>query len=53
MKPKGDDEMGQDGRIRFERFSFPILPGLVYEKDGNQRIGELLFIDDSRERFRI
>ena len=45
--------MRQDGRIRFEQFSFPILPGLVYAKDGNQRIGELLFIDDSRERFRI
>ena len=45
--------MGLDDRIRFEKFSFPILPGLIYEKDGNQRIGELLFIDDSRERFRI
>lgn len=45
--------MGQDGRIRFEQFSFPVLPGLVYEKDGNPCIGELLFIDDSRERFRI
>lgn len=45
--------MGQSERIRFEQFSFPILPGLVYEKDGNQRIGELLFIDDSRGRFRI
>ena len=45
--------MGQDDRIQFEKFSFPILPGLIYEKDGNQRIGELLFIDDSRERFRI
>ncbi len=45
--------MGQDGRIRFEQFSFPVLPGLVYEKDGNKRIGELLFIDDSRGRFQI
>ena len=45
--------MGQDSRIRFEQFSFPVLPGLVYEKDGNQRIGELLFIDDSRGRFQI
>ncbi len=45
--------MGQDGRIRFEQFSFPILPGLVYGKDGNERIGELLFIDDSRNRFQI
>ncbi len=45
--------MGQDGRIRFEQFSFPELPGLVYEKDGNERIGEVLFIDDSRARFLI
>ncbi len=45
--------MGQDSRIRFEQFSFPVLPGLVYEKDGNKRIGELLFIDDSRGRFQI
>ena len=45
--------MGQDSRIQFESFSFPVLPGLVYTKDGNHRIGELLFIDDSRDRFRI
>ena len=42
-----------DSRIRFEQYSFPILPGLIYAKDGNERIGELLFIDDSRERFQI
>lgn len=45
--------MDQDGRIRFEQFSFPVLPGLVYEKDGNRQMGELLFIDDIRDRFRI
>lgn len=45
--------MGQDSRIRFEQFSFPVLPGLVYEKDGNKRIGDILFIDDSRGRFQI
>ena len=45
--------MGQDNRIRFEQYSFPVLPGLVYKKDGNKSIGELLFIDDSRDRFLI
>lgn len=45
--------MIRDNRVRFEQYSFPVLPGLVYEKDGNERIGEILFIDDGRDRFQI
>lgn len=45
--------MERDDRVRFEQYSFPVLPGLIYEKDGNEHIGELLFIDDGRDRFQI
>lgn len=40
-------------RVTFEHYSFPMIPGLIYEKDGNDHSGHLLFIDDPGERFSI
>ena len=45
--------MGKEKRVFFENYSFPVLPDLVYEKDGDGHCGQSLFINDPEERFTI
>lgn len=40
----------QTQRVTFENFVFKIPPKLLFEKDGNERMGEYLFVHDSGER---
>ena len=45
--------MGREKRVFFEDYSFPVLPDLVYEKNGDGHCGQSLFINDPEERFTI
>lgn len=45
--------MSSNERVTFEDYTLPVLPELIYEKDGNGRGGEVLFIDDRSKRFLI
>ena len=40
-------------RATFENYSFHIPPKLLFEKDGDARCGEYLFIYDSQEKYLI
>ena len=40
-------------KMAFEEYLVPILPNLIYEKDGNEQHGEVLFIDDQFGCFTI
>jgi len=39
--------------IAFGKYILPVIDGLIYEKDGNELNGELLFIDDKDGQFAI
>ena len=40
-------------KVPFEEYLVPVLPHLIYEKDGSEKHGEVLFIADRRGCFTI
>jgi len=46
-------KMTKENNVIFDKYILPVLSDLIYTKDGNEKLGELLFIDDISGRFTI